>query len=140
MSWALVNQTNNVAYGTSIPTLTLSVTKGNLLVIWATGSANNLLIASDGVNTWPSIASAQSRGYGKTSALYAIAQTTATITVQIFQTVPTAGPVGVYQGTSPSTIAFVACQMTQWSGNSMNPFDTYAFAVKPSAAASSESG
>ena len=113
MAFAFVNENHNPSIGTSpafpttaIPSVSLNVTKGNLLIAWTTCGDNNAKMqCSDGVHVWNPIVINQAAAYGGMYCWFAIAAITGTINVQVFQTTSMFGPpAGVISGTAPAVL------------------------------------
>jgi hypothetical protein len=134
--WAFVQEAHNFLFlNNTQPTLTMAsnVTKGNLLIAYLTSNSPTYHTISDFVNSnpygidggveqlgWIPILSKQSGGAGVTTAWYCIARRTGPCSVQFYDanTVPSGGLVGV-----PANLTYPACQIVEFSGNSLNPLD-----------------
>ena len=137
MAFAFVNENHNPSIGTSpafpttaIPSVSLNVTKGNLLIAWTTCGDNNAKMqCSDGVHVWNPIVINQAAAYGGMYCWFAIAAITGTINVQVFQTTSMFGPpAGVISGTAPAVLDYPVSQVLQFSGEYGNPVETHQFA------------
>lgn len=148
MSLALVQQANNFSFSTGQPSLSLgsNVTKGNLLVAWMSCSSPTLpTIVDGGANAWIPLATgtasfaqgayfpnspngvlgnALTGGYGVVTAWYCIVRSTRALTVTFFDT--QSRNIGLGAGGVRANLTSAACQVMEFSGNSMNPFDAVA--------------
>ncbi len=142
MAYTFVQEAHNVTFpATGQPVLSMAsnVTKGNLLVAWLTSSTSTNHVISDFINSnpagvdggveqlgWIPIKFQQTAGYGVISAWYCISRRSAPLSVQFFDssTTNSGGLVGV-----PANLAFPACQILEFSGNSLLPLDASTVAL-----------
>jgi len=135
MAFSFVQQTNQFTYPASgNPTMTMggATTKGNLLVCMVQTTSGTPIVPDDGRNIWvPIITSPLAGGRGFIQAFYAVAQSTRTLTLNLYGV--TGGTGNYYQATQ-NTLANAGGQLIEFSGNSQNPYVTAATATGTSTA------
>jgi hypothetical protein len=145
MGLTLVQEVHNLSFVNGQPSITLGskVTAGNLLVAWVSASSPILpTIVDGGANAWVPLAMGTASfaqgayftnsvngvlgnvlngGYGTVTAWYCIVRNTRNLSVTFFDTQSRNLPAG--NGGVPENLTSPACQVMEFSGNSMNPFD-----------------
>jgi len=144
MAYAFVNEAHDFSFGASQPSLTLSVTKGNLIVAWLesagpdpTGGSYGYTLY-DSQNTYKPVEIPKAGGYGYLIAWVAVATRTATLTLDFFA-YSTAGVIpgtGILQA-SRMNLSFPIAQVLQFSGNYGNPLLAFNYTTGSSTAPAS---
>lgn len=124
MAFSFVQEAHSLTYASGIPTLTATgnVTKGNLLVVWATSTASSGVYADDGYNAWIPISSGVTGGYGTVFGWYAISRRTGPLKIQFFNA-------SAASSSTPVSLSSAACQFMEWAGNGQLPLETSASAT-----------
>lgn len=124
MSWTQINEAHDFTFPTSkIPTLSLAVTKGNLLIAWCDGSdGGSPYFIDDGLNLWQQVNTSSPvnpypGGYGAFQIWWCRARRTTTLNLQFFAASASSSSV-------PVAHSFPAAQIVQFNGNGQLPFET----------------
>lgn len=121
MAFAFVQQANAFSYPVSgNPSVTLSnpTAKNNVLVCMIQTTSNTQLMVDDGVNIWiPVNTNPLAAGRGFIQVWWAIANSTRTLTINVYGVNPTGGTGNYFQAV-PTTLANAGCQVIEFSGNS----------------------
>jgi len=136
--YGLVNEAHDFSFLNPQPSLTLSVTKGNLLVAWmaAQGPGNGNPVGGsygwtlyDGLNTYYPVKLGLTAGYGSLDVWIAIVAETGTVNANFFgySTADIVPGTGVLQA-ARQNLSFPICQIAQFSDPYGNPLDEFAFA------------
>jgi hypothetical protein len=136
MAFAFVNEAHDFNFGVNQPSLSLSVTKGNLLVAHLTSLSFNSgyePIIFDGRNIWKQVTTpfqnSSPSGYGVVTAWWTRARQNETLTVEFFDIFTQGFVAGAALQATRNNLGYTTAQVTQWTGPAGNSLETFTTAV-----------